>query len=417
MSCKIIRFLCGTCLLITTSQPVSYGEGTVLYHVSVLPDLPGGQICTLPIAINEIGQVTGYGCLPSRWEAFLLSPGTGIIGIGTLPAKRPWSMGRDLNLAGHVVGVSASGAPREAFFWSGETGMIGLGDLPGGRFQSDAGGINDLDQVVGVSISESGGRERFEAFIWDPVNGMRGLGDLPGGPFLSSASAINNRTQVVGLSDGGRALPEAFLWDPVNGMRSIAALPNGHYARIGRTINELGQVVGSTTLGEAYFWDPHEGMTTLGVLPGSDPRTAAWGINDLGQVVGAARRGGDEVDPFIWDRANGMRDLRDLLDASTPPQVRDLRAALSINNAGQIVATHDDRTTGVLLTPFVLGDMNCDQRVDLADTFPFLLALVDYQRYALLYPLCHADWAGDVNQDGRFDGGDIDPFFALLAAD
>ncbi|MCH8806646.1 MAG: hypothetical protein IH986_11220, partial [Planctomycetes bacterium] len=49
-----------------------------------------------------------------------------------------------------------------------------------------------------------------------------------------------------------------------------------------------------------------------------------------------------------------------------------------------------------------------------ADVDVFFLALVDYERYEGQYPSCHGDWAGDVNQDARFDAADIDAFFKLL---
>ncbi|MCH8808200.1 MAG: hypothetical protein IH986_19230, partial [Planctomycetes bacterium] len=89
-------------------------------------------------------------------------------------------------------------------------------------------------------------------------------------------------------------------------------------------------------------------------------------------------------------------------------------SARAINNRGQIITA--GRGQRLLLTPFVLADMNCDDAVNAGDVDAFFLALVDYERYAAQYPDCHGDWAGDVNQDARFDAADIDPFFACLAS-
>jgi probable HAF family extracellular repeat protein len=290
----------------------------------------------------------------------------------------------------------------EAFLWTPETGMVGLGDLPGNDFFSKGHGINDLDQVVGMSVSDSG----QEAFLWDPSDGMLGLGFLPGGG-VSVANDINNATQVVGSGCSAERL-EAFIWDRVNGMRGLGSMPGGHYAVTAYAINELGQAVGRASNDEAFLWDPVDGLTTLGVLPGVLPVAYGWGVNDLEQVVGwnldlytAAQ------DAFIWDREHGMRNLEDLLAAATPSDSALLRWASGINNAGQIVAQTKTAGLGVLLTPFVLGDLNCDELVDETDIPALLLLLVDPDQYAQSYPDCPGEWAGDVNQDAVLDSADL----------
>ena len=64
-------------------------------------------------------------------------------------------------------------------------------------------------------------------------------------------------------------------------------------------------------------------------------------------------------------------------------------------------------------SPSVPGDMNCDGRLDGGDIDPFFLALGDPAAYLLQFPNCDL-LNGDMNGDGRLDGGDIDPFFACL---
>ena len=59
------------------------------------------------------------------------------------------------------------------------------------------------------------------------------------------------------------------------------------------------------------------------------------------------------------------------------------------------------------------GDLNCDGAFNGGDIDPFFLALGDPAAYAIAFPTCEP-LLGDMNGDGRLDGGDIDPFFACL---
>ena len=59
------------------------------------------------------------------------------------------------------------------------------------------------------------------------------------------------------------------------------------------------------------------------------------------------------------------------------------------------------------------GDLNCDGTFNGGDIDPFFLALGDPAAYALAFPNCDP-LLGDMNGDGRLDGGDIDPFFECL---
>lgn len=61
----------------------------------------------------------------------------------------------------------------------------------------------------------------------------------------------------------------------------------------------------------------------------------------------------------------------------------------------------------------VLGDLNCDDVVDLLDVAPFVQALVDPAGYAAAYPNCDI-LRGDTSGDGVVNGNDIEPFVDLL---
>ena len=63
--------------------------------------------------------------------------------------------------------------------------------------------------------------------------------------------------------------------------------------------------------------------------------------------------------------------------------------------------------------PFVFGDMNCDGRFNGGDIDPFLLALGSPAAYELAFPDCNI-MLHDMNRDGAVNGADIDAFFARL---
>jgi len=60
----------------------------------------------------------------------------------------------------------------------------------------------------------------------------------------------------------------------------------------------------------------------------------------------------------------------------------------------------------------VLGDANCDGRLDFGDINPFVLLMAG--GYHQQFPDCDAETFCDMNQDGKIDFGDINPFVAAL---
>ncbi|MCH8804635.1 MAG: hypothetical protein IH986_00925 [Planctomycetes bacterium] len=381
----------------------------ILYHATEIPRFGPDAV---GYDVNDAAQVAGT-TEGGTSRAFRWDSETGkILDLGTLPGGTDNAGARGINNLGQVVGSTGSTLGGEAFLWDPASGMVGLGILPGYP-GSGASSVNNFSEVCGSNFGSSTG-EPVEAYLWTPQNGMIGLSDLPGGDFWSSASDINDLTQISGKSHSA-AGTEGFFWSAETGMIGIGDLPGGGFHTEAKAINNLGQIVGmsSSSLGaEAFLWSRKQGMIGLGNLGGVGPGTLAFGINDRTQVVGWAWQATRPVDHrgFIWDEQNGMRDLNALLDAAS--RQYHVGSARGINNRGQIIT--QGRGDMLLLTPFVLADMNCDDALNAADVDPFFLALVDYERYEGQYPSCHGDWAGDVNQDARFDAADIDAFFELL---
>jgi hypothetical protein len=90
------------------------------------------------------------------------------------------------------------------------------------------------------------------------------------------------------------------------------------------------------------------------------------------------------------------------------------RILVSGDSDGWLALPGDDWTS-VPVTP-VLGDMNCDGTLSLADINPFVLALSNADAYEAAFPTCPL-WNADINGDGTYGQwsfGDINPFVALF---
>src|SRR5215204_6040150 len=103
-------------------------------------------------------------------------------------------------------------------------------------------------------------------------------------------------------------------------------------------INDKGQVVGYSNLAgdqnnHAFLYKDDK-MTDLGTLGGTS--SEAKGINISGQVVGWSDNSSGERRGFLYDSANGMKDLNDLIPADSGWTIYE---AAGINTDGQIAAT------------------------------------------------------------------------------
>lgn len=61
----------------------------------------------------------------------------------------------------------------------------------------------------------------------------------------------------------------------------------------------------------------------------------------------------------------------------------------------------------------LVGDMNCDGFVTVADIGPFVMAISNPAQYAVFFPSCDI-MNGDINNDGFITVADIGPFVQLL---
>jgi probable HAF family extracellular repeat protein len=194
--------------------------------------------------------------------------------------------------------------------------------------------VSDLGDVVGWTGC-------CRSFIWNRATGFQGLGSLGGE--LTYASDINTNRQVVGSSEAvgspvGAGNLHAFLWQ--NGhMHDLAPFS---YESQALAINNHGQAVGYACFPcSAVLWENNGTELSLGTLGGVS--ASAQGINDAGAVVGWSFTTNDAIHAFVWDQAQGMRDI-DRAESS-------YSEAYAINNLGQVVGlfvTADDEWHGFL---------------------------------------------------------------------
>ena len=106
---------------------------------------------------------------------------------------------------------------------------------------------------------------------------------------------------------------------------------------------------------------------------------------------------------------DGMSDIQFAIpDGNT----LELRIEVKADSASEEVASDFFQAAGMHWS-LVLGDMNGDFNVTVADVPLLILALVNRPAYdALLFPV-NPNLNGDVNQDGTFDTGDLGPFSAI----
>jgi len=210
-----------------------------------------------------------------------------------------------------VVGSTKSGSIYEAFRWTESGGAVGLDDLPGGSVYSEAYGVSANGAVIiGTSDSSSG----TQGFRWTQAGGMVDLGSQSEAYGVSSDGSV-----VVGRMPSGSSY-QAFRWTQGGGMDPLGYLDETSSVpySMGYAASADGSVVvGSSFVSaiggqKAFRWTELHGMVSLGDLHGSDG-SIATAVSADGSIIVGCGFSALSVQPFIWDEANGMRSLEDLL--------------------------------------------------------------------------------------------------------
>lgn len=304
------RLLVGLCASALTTSALA----GVIATFEPLGFLDGSPKESVSLSVSSNGNVVvGRSNSPGGEEAFRWSSNTGMQGLGTLGGSDFFSRATAVSGSGQViVGMSVSPNGEEAFRWTATTGMVGLGALPGSVFNSWATGVSrDGSVVVGYGLTD----DSFRAFRWTKHDGLVDIGTLPGGSFGSVAEAVSgNGDTVVGYSWTGAGV-EAFVWTADGGMKSLGDLAGGLVESYARFISEDGRVIvgmSTSSLGyEAFRWTAETGMQSIVSCEGN--LTSAYSTTRNGDLIL-----GSCVEPFgerawMWDEANGVRDLLTVL--------------------------------------------------------------------------------------------------------
>lgn len=135
-------------------------------NVSIVPGLESKV--SVAFEINDSNQIAGtYWVQDDLVHAFIYTPGSGLLDLGTLATGR-YSGANAVNNNGWVAGHSmylAGDSTYHAFVWNQTDGLIDLGAL--GGLESHAGDINSSNEVVG-SFFDSSGYEHIA--LWEPVS-------------------------------------------------------------------------------------------------------------------------------------------------------------------------------------------------------------------------------------------------------
>ncbi len=220
-----------------------------------------------------------------------------------------------------------------AYRWTAAGGFADLGELPGGSVFSNALAVSaDGSAIAGhTSSTATGVLPGREAFRWTASNGLVALGHL-GAQAFSEAQAISaDGSVVVGYDDAGLVNPtdafnrvEAYRWSPSSGMVGLGDLPGGVFNSQAHFVSSDGNVVvGHSNVAfddnagifqeEAFRWTAQTGIQGLGIPTGARVTQAFGASADGSSVVGYIDYPGQQYKAFLWDPAQGMRSIQDIL--------------------------------------------------------------------------------------------------------
>jgi len=298
-----------------------YTECNGMVDLNTLVTAQSGWELANAVAINDAGQITGWGWIEGQQHAFRLTPvpepttiamlALGGVAVAACRRRRSTMM---LCLLCSLSVSTSTQAARYSVAPLGHLGEFG----PGSTTALD---INNSGQVVGESFGQ--------AFLYDD-GVMYGLVDA------SRAYAINNSGQVAGwYYPAGAEDQRAFLWTPttLNGhtgtLQDLGTLGGSTSRAFG--INDAGHVVGEsfTARGEVHGFLYDGEMHDLGTLGGY---ASANAINAGGQIIGSAFD--DAFHATLWDGT--LHDLGGFSGAHV--------YGISINDHGEIVGHWDSET-------------------------------------------------------------------------
>lgn len=293
-----------------------------------LGDLPGGLFESRPRGVSDDGRtVVGGSAGPEVYlpgfpgpvydyhatrEPFIWTPNVGMerIVIGGQGEAT------DVNAGGSVV-VGFASPSDQAFRWTESEGVLPLGN-PAGYDHSQAYGVSaDGLTVVGRSFDFT--PNMTEAFVWTVGKGMLGLGSRAGAADSKAWSVSSDGGVIVGGDEshaamwtdriGPQVLDDSGIDFDIYSLESKAVSPDGSViVGWGGALVDNGLVTGM-----GWRWTAEEGVVLLDPSwsPASDGKYYPNAASEAGEyIVGHSL---NAVGAFLWDRAQGIRSLQQVL--------------------------------------------------------------------------------------------------------
>jgi probable HAF family extracellular repeat protein len=280
--------------------------------------LANGAVSSRANAVSADGSVVvgEFALANGLTQAYRWTRTGGVVFLAGLPGAPIDDVADGVSADGTVIaGGSPSQLGYQAVVWSGAAYNVSPLVSPSGTFVDSGAGATSADASVIIGGKSAG--TISHAFRWTASSG----------PILLDSS--NVFTRAMGVSADGSVISgtysvsvpmRAYRWTAATGIVFLDSLPTNTVFSKGDGISADGKViVGFSTStrtpnGEAVRWDA-AGVHSLVSTPLPFASEADAASADGSIIVGRAAFDPSVSEAFIWDPANGMRNLRTILQA------------------------------------------------------------------------------------------------------
>jgi 6-phosphogluconolactonase (cycloisomerase 2 family) len=230
--------------------------------------------------------------------------------------------------------------------------------------------------------------------------------EFTGAPFALELAVSHNGNFLYGaggISDGGNKVVGMTIQPD----GTLTLMPNSPFVSPGASPSNVFLTGDDTILIAGHGTDAT--VRTFLVDSETGTLTATPHMFDVGLqgTLGDVRTMGDFM--FVTDNSTAIDGLTGVYSFKIGPD-----GSLNMNGPGiYLTGGIAPRSLATWVPQPTLGDLNCDNVVNLDDIDPFVLALIDPDVYDDAYPDCDITWA-DTNGDTMIDGQDVAMFITFL---
>jgi uncharacterized membrane protein len=252
---------------------------------------PPAMVDVYVYGINNSNVVLGTGSLnngPYDFVGFLRNPNGHFTEFS--PSGSHYTLPLSLNDSGEVTGYYQDEIDQYHGFLRDASGTITVIDDPdaniAGGLGTEAYAINAIGQIAGYYDDKNTGTLR--SFIRDQFGNFTNFDPVPGGAVGVGQTYINLSGEIAGYYWGGDEIYTGFLRDASGNITDFA--PAGSHLTAPYAINDSGVIVGfwenSVGVNFAFERDAAGNLTTFSA-PKPNYSTSAYGINNNGQITGS----------------------------------------------------------------------------------------------------------------------------------